>query len=73
MKGNPAKIVEERQEGNLMKVIIGSIIVVFLLGIGIWLVMSPSFKQIGDGAYKLKEKWQEDDETDGKRDTDEKR
>ncbi|WP_195892890.1 hypothetical protein [Bacillus massiliigorillae] len=56
-----------------MKVIIGSIIVIFFLGIGIWLIMSPSFKQVGDTAYKLKEKLKEEDDEDGKRDSDEKR
>lgn len=55
-----------------MKVIIGSIIVIFLLGIGIWLIMSPSFKHVGDTAYKLKEKLKEEEEDDGKRDTNEK-
>lgn len=58
--------------GNQMKVIIGSIIVIILLGIGIWLMMSPSFQQIGDTVYKLKKKLKED-EDDGERDNNEKR
>ncbi|WP_019242183.1 MULTISPECIES: hypothetical protein [Bacillus] len=51
-----------------MKVIIGSIIVVIFICIGVWLILSPSFKSVGDTAYKLKKKIEEDDN--GKRDTD---
>ncbi|MEH6945385.1 hypothetical protein [Bacillus sp. JJ722] len=55
-----------------MKVVIGSIIVIFLLGIGIWLIVSPSFKHVGDTAYKMKKKLKEEDDDNGKRDTNEK-
>ncbi|WP_203363553.1 hypothetical protein [Bacillus sp. REN10] len=44
-----------------MKVFIGSIIVILLLGFGVWLMLSPSFKRVGDTAYKLKEKLEEDE------------
>ncbi|WP_170941864.1 hypothetical protein [Bacillus sp. FJAT-42315] len=44
-----------------MKVFIGSIIVILLLGFGVWLMLSPSFKRVGDTAYKLKKKLKEDD------------
>ncbi|MGN1400636.1 MAG: hypothetical protein ACI4XL_03965 [Bacillus sp. (in: firmicutes)] len=39
-----------------MKVWIGSIIVVVLLIIGLWLLLSPSFSNIGGAAQKMKEK-----------------
>lgn len=54
-----------------MKVFIGSIIVVILLCFGIWLILSPSFKSVGETAHKLKAKIEEDDN--GKRDADKKR
>ena len=45
-----------------MKVFIGSIIVIILIGIGIWLMLSPSFKKVGDTAHKLKGKLKEDED-----------
>lgn len=53
-----------------MKVIIGSIIIVLLIGFGIWLILSPSFSKVGDTAQKLKQKMEEDE--DGKRNTNQK-
>ncbi len=45
-----------------MKVFIGSIIVLFLIGAGIWLVLSPSFKKVGETASKAKEKLKGEDD-----------
>ncbi len=50
-----------------MKVIIGSVIVILLLGFGIWLMLSPSFEKIGETAEKMKGKLEED--KNGERDT----
>ena len=44
-----------------MKILIGSIIVVFLILIGIWLILSPTFKLVGSKAQKIKRKLEEDD------------
>ncbi len=44
-----------------MKVFVGSVIIILLIGFGIWLMLSPSFKRVGDKAYRLKEKIKEDD------------
>ncbi|WP_199484553.1 hypothetical protein [Peribacillus glennii] len=49
-----------------MKVFIGSSIVVILLCIGIWLMLSPSFKKIGDTAKRIKEKLGGDEDGNGK-------
>ncbi|MDM5198048.1 hypothetical protein QUF84_08190 [Fictibacillus enclensis] len=38
-----------------MKVLIGSIIVVLVICFGVWLILSPSFKKVGDTAHKLRE------------------
>ncbi|WHY73628.1 hypothetical protein [Fictibacillus enclensis] len=38
-----------------MKVLIGSIIVVLVICFGVWLILSPSFKKVGDTAQKLRE------------------
>lgn len=43
-----------------MKVWIGSVLVVLVLCFGVWLMLSPSFKKVGDSASKLKEKMQEE-------------
>ncbi|MGM9928545.1 MAG: hypothetical protein ACI35P_11410 [Bacillus sp. (in: firmicutes)] len=51
-----------------MKVFIGSIIVILLICVGIWLILSPSFSKVGNTAQKLKEKLEEDEN--GKRDSD---
>ncbi|WP_180954608.1 hypothetical protein [Bacillus sp. V5-8f] len=48
-----------------MKVFVGSIIVVILLCIGIWLLLSPSFKKVGDTARKVKKKLREDKDGNG--------
>ncbi|WP_169829339.1 hypothetical protein [Domibacillus antri] len=50
-----------------MKVFIGSIFVILLIGAGIWLMLSPSFKKVGETASKVKEKLKEDHQ-DGNRD-----
>ena len=51
-----------------MKVYIGSIIVVLIILFGVWLMLSPSFKKVGNSASKLKESIGE--EENGKRNTD---
>ena len=33
-----------------MKVMIGSIILLVIIGFGLWLMLSPIFKQVGSGA-----------------------
>ncbi|MBT2575183.1 hypothetical protein J7E26_14705 [Bacillus sp. ISL-51] len=43
-----------------MKVIIGSIILLVIIGFGLWLMLSPIFKQVGSGAKKFKKSWEED-------------
>ncbi|MCK6256211.1 hypothetical protein LCY76_06300 [Fictibacillus sp. KIGAM418] len=43
-----------------MKVLIGSILIVLVLCFGVWLILSPSFKKVGDKATKFKEKLQEE-------------
>ena len=45
-----------------MKVYIGSIIVIILIGFGVWLMLSPSFKMFGETAHKLKRSIREDEE-----------
>jgi hypothetical protein len=42
-----------------MKVFIGSIIVLVLLCIGLWLLLSPSFKKVGKAAKKYENFWGE--------------
>lgn len=37
-----------------MKVYIGSVIVVIIILFGVWLMLSPSFKKVGDTASKIK-------------------
>ena len=37
-----------------MMVFIGSVLVLLLIGVGIWLVLSPSFKKVGEAASKVK-------------------
>lgn len=44
-----------------MKVFIGSVIVLLLIGAGIWLLLSPSFKKVGETASKVKENFKEED------------
>lgn len=44
-----------------MKIFIGSLFVIALMGVGIWLVLSPSFKKVGDSAKKVKEYLDEED------------
>jgi len=51
-----------------MKVYIGSIIVVIIILFGVWLMLSPSFKKVGDTASKIKGNIEE--EENGKRNTD---
>lgn len=36
-----------------MKVMIGSIVVVGLLVVGLWLLLSPAFGKVGDAAQKV--------------------
>lgn len=36
-----------------MKVMIGSIILLVIIGFGLWLMLSPIFKQVGSGAQKI--------------------
>lgn len=43
-----------------MKVFIGSVIVLLLIGAGIWLMLSPSFKKVGETASKVKENFKEE-------------
>ncbi|ARW06936.1 hypothetical protein P8907_19255 [Bacillus atrophaeus] len=43
-----------------MKVIIGSIILLVIIGFGLWLMLSPFFKKVGSGASKFKKSWEED-------------
>ena len=47
-----------------MKVFIGSVIVLLLIGAGIWLMLSPSFKKVGETASKVKENFKEDENED---------
>ncbi|WLD92544.1 hypothetical protein [Alkalihalobacillus sp. AL-G] len=42
-----------------MKVFIGSIIIVILLCIGLWFLLSPSYKKVGKAAKKYKNFWGE--------------
>ncbi|WP_198936764.1 hypothetical protein [Domibacillus epiphyticus] len=42
-----------------MKVFIGSILVILLIGAGIWLMLSPSFKKVGETASKVKDNLKE--------------
>ncbi|WP_257351215.1 hypothetical protein [Pseudalkalibacillus decolorationis] len=42
-----------------MKVFIGSVIIVILLGIGLWLLLSPTYKKVGSTAKKYKKFWGE--------------
>ncbi|MFL0363496.1 hypothetical protein [Bacillus sp. PK3_68] len=44
-----------------MKVVIGSVIIILIICFGIWLMLSPSFKKVGDTAHRLKEKLGEDE------------
>ncbi|MGC4376389.1 hypothetical protein WD019_05525 [Fictibacillus sp. Mic-4] len=48
-----------------MKVFIGSLLVVGLIGFGVWLILFPSFKKIGGAAEKIKN-FLGDDEDRGK-------
>ncbi|MDQ0214640.1 putative RDD family membrane protein YckC [Oikeobacillus pervagus] len=45
-----------------MKIWIGSVLVIALLGVGFWLLLSPSFKKVGDTAQKVKKYIEEDDD-----------
>ncbi|WP_199880781.1 hypothetical protein [Bacillus massiliglaciei] len=49
-----------------MKVIIGSVLVILLICIGIWLILSPSFKKVGEKAFELKQKFEEETDEEGK-------
>lgn len=42
-----------------MKVFIGSVLVLLLIGAGIWLMLSPSFKKVGETASKVKDNLKE--------------
>lgn len=44
-----------------MKVFIGSVIVLLLIGAGIWLLLSPSFKKVGETASKVKKNFKGED------------
>ncbi|MDA1475241.1 hypothetical protein [Bacillus changyiensis] len=46
-----------------MKVMIGSVILLLMIGFGVWLILSPLFEKIGNGARKIK-KTLEDDQDD---------
>jgi hypothetical protein len=35
-----------------MKVFIGSILVIILIGIGVWFMLSPTYKKVGGAAKK---------------------
>ncbi|MFB6465613.1 hypothetical protein ACE38V_02215 [Cytobacillus sp. Hz8] len=48
-----------------MKVVIGSLFVIALLGFGIWLVLSPTFKKVGDSAKKIKDYLEDEEDNDG--------
>ncbi|MEH6939600.1 hypothetical protein V7056_17385 [Bacillus sp. JJ664] len=37
-----------------MKVIIGSILIILLFLLGIWLILSPTFQKIGEKSAKVK-------------------
>ncbi|MFS0782150.1 hypothetical protein [Bacillus sp. 1P06AnD] len=54
-----------------MKVWIGSVIVIILLLIGVWFMLSPSFRKIGETAQNFKSKLEE--EEDGERHSNEKK
>ncbi|ASB89132.1 hypothetical protein OZL92_17990 [Bacillus sonorensis] len=43
-----------------MKVMIGSIILLFIIGFGVWLMLSPLFQKIGRGASKIKKTLEDD-------------
>ncbi|AEB23809.1 hypothetical protein QRX25_08735 [Bacillus sp. L381] len=45
-----------------MKVMIGSIILLVIIGFGLWLMLSPIFKQVGSKAKKFKKSWEEEDQ-----------
>lgn len=51
--------------GKFMKVVIGSLFVIALLGFGIWLVLSPTFKKVGDSAKKIKDYLEDEEDNDG--------
>ncbi|MCI2253065.1 hypothetical protein RG959_05625 [Domibacillus sp. 8LH] len=44
-----------------MKVFIGSIIVLLLIGAGIWLMLSPMFNKVGETADKVKNRLKEEE------------
>ncbi|AKQ73187.1 hypothetical protein SFC27_02500 [Bacillus licheniformis] len=43
-----------------MKVMIGSIILLLIIGFGVWLMLSPLFKKVGSGATKIKKTLEDD-------------
>ncbi|ARC58822.1 hypothetical protein J5TS1_31910 [Bacillus licheniformis] len=43
-----------------VKVVIGSIILLLIIGFGVWLMLSPTFSKIGDKASKLKNVLEDD-------------
>lgn len=47
-----------------MKVFIGSVVVLLIIGVGIWLMLSPSFKKVGETASKVKEQFKEEENGD---------
>jgi hypothetical protein len=47
-----------------MKVFIGSFIIIILLAIGIWFLLSPTYKKVGNVAKKYNDFW-EGEEKDG--------
>ncbi|WP_173719817.1 hypothetical protein [Bacillus massilinigeriensis] len=48
-----------------MKVFIGSLFVIALIGFGVWLVLSPSFKKVGDSAKKVKDYLDNEEDNNG--------
>lgn len=49
-----------RRGGEKMKVMIGSVILLMIIGFGVWLMLSPLFKKIGSGAGKIKKTLEDD-------------
>ncbi|MDA7027893.1 hypothetical protein PJ311_15055 [Bacillus sp. CLL-7-23] len=47
-----------------MKVMIGSVILLLMIGLGVWLMLSPLFEKIGNGARKIKKTLEDDQDDD---------
>ncbi|GIN25435.1 hypothetical protein NSQ93_22070 [Bacillus sp. FSL W8-0445] len=43
-----------------MKVVIGSLIILFIFAFGVWLMLSPTFGKVGKQATKIKKIMEED-------------